>query len=188
MALEIPYRSIPDMFLRRVAATPDDRAFGYPRDDGGPGWLTWSEVGQRATAIAAGLIGLGVAPEDRVAILASTRLEWVLVDLGVMCAGAATTTVYPTTGAEDTQFILTDSGSKLLVAEDAEQAAKAAGVPVEHVVLIDGESDPAAPVPTISLAELERRGTAALAQQPDLVTQVVGDVRPDQLATLMYTS
>jgi long-chain acyl-CoA synthetase len=188
MALDIPYRSIPDMFLRRVAVTPDKLALGYPRPDGTPGWLTWSEVGQRATAIAAGLIGLGIAPEDRVAILASTRLEWILVDLGIMCAGAATTTVYPTTGAEDTQFILTDSGSKLLVAEDAEQAAKASGVPLEHIILIDGEADAAAGVPTLTLDELERRGAAALAQQPDLVTQVVGDVRPDQLATLMYTS
>jgi long-chain acyl-CoA synthetase len=188
MALDIPYRSIPDMFLRRVAVTPDKLALGYPRPDGTPGWLTWSEVGQRATAIAAGLIGLGIAPEDRVAILASTRLEWILVDLGIMCAGAATTTVYPTTGAEDTQFILTDSGSKLLVAEDAEQAAKASGVPLEHIILIDGEAPADASVPALTLDELERRGAAALAQQPDLVTQVVGDVRPDQLATLMYTS
>ncbi|MBO0867077.1 MAG: long-chain fatty acid--CoA ligase [Micromonosporaceae bacterium] len=176
------------MFLRRVAATPDDRAFGYPLGDEGAGWLTWGEVGQRSTAIAAGLIGLGIAAEDRVAILAGTRLEWVLVDLGIMCAGAATTTVYPTSGTEDIAFILTDSGSRVLVAETAEQAAKAAGVPLEHVVLIDGDSDPAAPVPTISLAELERRGTAALAEQPDLVTRVVEKVRLDQLATLMYTS
>src|SRR5258706_2574439 len=88
MATEIPYRSIPDMFFQRVAASPDRNALGYPGPDGQPGWLSWSQVKQRATAIAAGLIGLGVAPEDRVAILASTRLEWVLTDFGIMCAGA----------------------------------------------------------------------------------------------------
>ena len=114
MALDVPYRSIPDMFLKRVAATPDGQAFGHPApDDSGPAWLTWAQVGERAKAIAAGLHGLGVGAEDRVAILANTRLEWVLADLGIMCAGAATTTVYPTTEPEDAAYIVADSGSKV---------------------------------------------------------------------------
>ena len=62
---------------------------------------------------------LGVRTEDRVAILAGTRLEWVLADLGIMCAGAATTTVYPTTEPEDAEYIVRDSGSKVLIAENA---------------------------------------------------------------------
>src|SRR6266705_1936418 len=101
MALDIPYRSIPDMIRRRVAATPDRQALGFPTDEEGIGWLTWAQVGQRATAIAAGLVRLGVAPQDRVAILANTRVEWILADFGIMCAGAATTTVYPTTEPDE---------------------------------------------------------------------------------------
>ena len=54
MSLAIPYRSIPDMLAQRVAATPDARAFGYPDPDGGVGWMSWAEVGARATTIAAG--------------------------------------------------------------------------------------------------------------------------------------
>ena len=116
MALEVPYRSIPDMFLQRVSATPHNRALAWPNaDDTGMNWLTWSEVGDRAKAIAAGLRSLGVGLEDRVSILSGTRLEWVLVDLGVNCAGAATTTVYPTTEPEDAAYIIADSGSKVLV-------------------------------------------------------------------------
>src|SRR5919205_2902862 len=96
MALEVPYRSIPDMFLRRVAATPDGRAFAVPTaDDSGLTWLTWAQVGERAKAIAAGLAGLGVGLEDRVAILSGTRLEWALVDLGINCAGGGATPGYP---------------------------------------------------------------------------------------------
>jgi hypothetical protein len=61
MSLEIPYRSIPDMFLKRVAATPDRDALAHPAPDGsGPVWLKWSEIGRRSKAIAAGLVGLGV--------------------------------------------------------------------------------------------------------------------------------
>src|SRR5690606_20164841 len=124
--LHLPYKSIPDMFLQRVAASPAARAFASPGPDG-PVWLTWKEVGDRATAIAAGLHALGVKPEDGVAIASSTRIEWVLADLGIMCAGAATTTIYPTTEAKDAVYILSDSGAKVLIAENADQVAKTVG-------------------------------------------------------------
>jgi long-chain acyl-CoA synthetase len=70
-----------------------------------------------------------------------------------MCAGAATTTVYPTSTGDDVEHIVRDSGSRVLVAEDAEQLAKIcrhrAGLPdLERVVVID---EP----PAESLAEAE---------------------------------
>jgi len=176
------------MFLQRVAATPDARAFASP-GAAGPQWMTWREVGDRATAIAAGLHALGVQPEDRVAIACNTRVEWVLCDLGIMCAGAATTTVYPTTEPRDAAYILRDSGSKVLIAEDATQAAKAAGADLPgltHIVVISGTAE--ADVPVVTLAELEERGRTALAAEPELVTRISAGVRPDHLATLMYTS
>jgi long-chain acyl-CoA synthetase len=192
MALDVPYRSIPDMFLQRVAATPDRNAFGFPMpDDSGPQWLTWAEVGERAKAIAAGLRGLGVDSEDRVAILANTRLEWVLADFGIMCAGGATTTVYPTTEPEDATFIIADSGSKVLIAENAAQAAKIAPAPppgLTHVVLIDGTADAAATPPQLTLAELEERGAQALTNEPDLIDMIVAGITAEHLATLIYTS
>ncbi|GAA3775891.1 AMP-dependent synthetase/ligase [Plantactinospora mayteni] len=192
MALDVPYRSIPDMFLKRVSATPDRDAFAHPApDDSGPVWLSWAQVGQRAKAIAAGLRGLGVGSEDRVAILANTRLDWVLADLGIMCAGGATTTVYPTTEPEDTAFIIADSGSKVLIAENADQAAKIAGVELPaltHVVLIDGPAVPGATPPQLTLADLEVQGALALESDPDLIDRVVAEIDQDHLATLIYTS
>ncbi|GAB3340789.1 long-chain fatty acid--CoA ligase [Micromonospora halotolerans] len=192
MALDVPYRSVPDMFLKRVADSPDRHAFAHPApDDSGPVWLTWEQVGQRAKAIAAGLHGLGVGLEDPVAILANTRLEWVLADFGIMCAGGATTTVYPTTEPEDATYIVADSGSKVLFAENPTQAAKIAGTAVPaltHVVLFDGAPDPAATVPQLTLAELEERGARALANEPDLIDMLVAGIGPDHLATLIYTS
>ncbi|MEV8507753.1 long-chain fatty acid--CoA ligase [Actinoplanes sp. NPDC051475] len=191
MALEVPYRSIPDMFLQRVQATPNGQAFAVPTaDDTGMSWLTWAQVGERAKAIAAGLAGLGVGLEDRVAILSNTRLEWALIDLGINCAGGATTTVYPTTEPEDAAYIVADSGSKILIAENPKQALKLAGVEtsVTHVVLIDGLADASAQPPQLTLAELEQRGRAALAETPDLVERIAATIGPDNLATLIYTS
>src|SRR3954447_15491544 len=191
MALEIPYRSIPDMFLKRVAATPNGQAFATPTaDDTGMVWHTWSEVGERAKAIAAGLHELGVGLEDRVAILAGTRYEWVLADLGINCAGAATTTVYPTTEPEDASYIVANSGSKVLIAENPKQALKISGgrTSVTHVVLLDGQADAGATPPQLTLAELEERGAAALRNKPTLIEEIADTVGPDNVATLIYTS
>ncbi|MDZ4268263.1 MAG: AMP-binding protein, partial [Mycobacterium sp.] len=69
--------SVARLFLDRVAATPNSEAFRFP-DDGGWTSVTWQQVGDRVRLIAAGLIALGIAPEDRVALASSTRYEWVL--------------------------------------------------------------------------------------------------------------
>ncbi|WP_249997864.1 long-chain fatty acid--CoA ligase [Actinoplanes sp. M2I2] len=191
MALEVPYRSIPDMFFKRVAATPNGQAFAVPNaDDTGLVWFTWAQVGERASAIAAGLRDLGVGLEDRVAILSSTRFEWVLADLGINCAGAATTTVYPTTEPEDASFIVSNSGSKVLIAENAKQALKISGIDTDvvRVVLIDGPADAGATPPQMTMAELEERGAAVLRERPTLIEEVVESIGPDNLATLIYTS
>jgi long-chain acyl-CoA synthetase len=175
------------MFLTRVATTPDAKALGYPTADGQVEWLTWAQVADRAKAIAAGLRSLGVGTEDRVAILSNTRFEWVLADLGVMCAGGATTTVYPTTEPEDASYIVSDSGSKVLIAENPQQAAKVDGADVpdlNHIVVIDGEPQGN----QISLADLERMGRETLEGEPDLIERTVEQIEPDHLATLIYTS
>jgi long-chain acyl-CoA synthetase len=191
MAIQVPYRSIPEMFLHRVAASPDRRAFGGPGPDGQQRWQTWQEVGDAAKRLAAGLTTLGIVHENRVAILASTRTEWIVADLAIMCAGGATTTVYPTTEPDDACYIVADSGSKVVIAENPAQAAKLnpAAVPdVSHVVLIDGEADHDAAIPQMTLAELAEAGAAALAENPSLVDDRVAAIEPDDLATLIYTS
>src|SRR2546423_10143667 len=184
MALDVPYRCIPDMFRQRVAATPDRAALGYPTPDEGIAWLTWAEAEKRVTAIAAGLIGLGVAPEDRVAVLCGTRVEWILADFGVMCAGAATTAIYPTTEPDEAVFIVRDSGSTVLFAENAEQAAKVTEADLRQVILIDGEPGAG----HLTLAELERRGAAAPPPGPRPVGPAVGHGRPAHPAPRPHTA
>ena len=181
--------SVGRMFLDRVAATPRAEAFRYPQDHS---WesVTWQQVGERVHHIAAGLISLGINPEDRVALASSTRYEWVLVDFAVMCAGAATTTVYPTTIAADVAYIVANSGSRVVVAENQTQLDKL----LEHrtelpdvtkVVIIDGKGDGDW---VITLAELEQLGKQLLADSPDAVEERVAAVGPEQLASLIYTS
>ncbi|MGW4271186.1 AMP-dependent synthetase/ligase [Streptomyces seoulensis] len=189
--------SVAALFLERVAATPDAEAYRYPVPTPGEGpddWksLSWAESAERVHAIAAGLIELGVRPEERVALAASTRVEWLLADLGIMCAGAATTTIYPQTNADESAFILSDSESKVLIAENAAQLAKAvekrAELPdLHHVVVIDAAGVESGDW-VLTLAELEQRGAAHLEKHPELIKERVGAITKDQLATLIYTS
>ncbi|WP_432080652.1 AMP-dependent synthetase/ligase [Streptomyces sp. WAC 04229] len=191
--------SVAGLFLERVAATPDAEAYRYPvppaAGEGPDEWksLTWSQAAERVYAIAAGLIELGVQPQQRVALASSTRLDWILADLGIMCAGAATTTVYPQTNADESAYILSDSESRVLIAEDAAQLAKArekrAELPeLTHVVVIDATGADTTEDWILTLDELERSGAARLEKDPELVAKRVGALTKDQLATLIYTS
>ncbi|MFI1313823.1 long-chain fatty acid--CoA ligase [Streptomyces sp. CS227] len=194
--------SVATLFLERVEATPDAEAYRYPvpsAQEGPDDWksLSWQQAATRVFAIAAGLIELGVDAEQRVALASATRVEWILADLGILCAGAATTTVYPSTNADEAAFILADSESRVLIAEDAEQLAKArekrAELPhLAHVVVLDpagaeaADGDPEGWV--LSLADLEKRGAARLEREPELIKERVAAITADQLATVIYTS
>ena len=61
---------------------------------------------------------------QRCAILSSTRPEWVTVDLGIIAAAGATTTIYPSNTAEESAYIIGDSGAVVAFAENPAQAAK----------------------------------------------------------------
>ncbi len=178
-------------FRDRVHSSPDREAYSYPAEDGQP-WktFTWKETGDRVEKLAAGLLALGLETEQRVGIASGTRVEWILADLAIMCAGGATTTVYPSTNATDVAYILSDSECRVVFAEDDGQLAKLK----EHrselphlgkVVLFEGTPDGDW---AISLEELFALGEKHLAENADAVTEAIDAIEPDQLATLIYTS
>ncbi len=176
-------------FLDRVERSGAQEAFRYPVGDE---WtsVSWGEAGTQVSELAAGLLSVGIESEQRVGIVSNTRYEWVIADLAVMCAGAATTTVYPSTNEEDTVYILADSGSRVVFAEDAEQLAKIQGHRDElgnvvKVVLFDGSGDGDW---VIGLSDLAELGRSYLAEHPDAIKDIAAAIPGDQLATLIYTS
>ena len=183
--------SVAHMFFARVAESGDREAIRYPDADDVWQSLTWREVGDRVTRIAAGLVALGIEPEQRVAIAAGTRYEWVLADLGINAAAAATTTVYPSTGAEDTAYILSDSDSRVVFAEDDEQVKKLIeqreAIP-KVTTAITFEPSALGEDWVLGLDELEQKGAKYLADHPTVIEERVDSIAPDSLATLIYTS
>jgi long-chain acyl-CoA synthetase len=177
------------LFLHRVEASPEREAFRYP-ESGKWVSVTWKQAAERVEALAAGLLALGVAPEDRIGIASATRFEWILADLAIMCAGAATTTVYPSTNAEDSAYILADSESRIVFAEDDKQLAKLTERRNElpnlaKVVVFDGAGDGDW---VITLDDLAALGAKHLAEHPSSVRTTAEEITADRLATLIYTS
>src|SRR3954462_15529166 len=175
-------------FLDRVDRSPRREAFRYPEGDR---WtsVTWAEAGEQVSRYAAGLLSLGLQPEQRVGIASGTRYEWILADLAVMCAGGATTTVYPSTNAEDTAYILSDSECRVVFAEDAEQVAKLQDNKAElphlaKIVTFDGTTDGDW---VIGLDDLGALGDTYLSEHPGVIEETAQAIGADQLATLIYT-
>ncbi|WP_104111488.1 long-chain fatty acid--CoA ligase [Arthrobacter sp. N199823] len=171
------------MLRRRVESTPDLEAYRYLR---GADWVsaTWAETAVAVDEVAAGLLALGLEKEDRVAIVANTRYEWLLADLGVMCAGGATTTIYPTTSAQDAAYILADAGCRFAIVEDAEQFEKISLGAGNLAKIIAIDDVPGA----MSLAEVRELGREHLAEVPDAVVVATDAIGHGDLATLIYTS
>jgi long-chain acyl-CoA synthetase len=182
--------SVARMFYDRVEKSANREAYRFPDADEVWHSMTWSETGEHVTRLAAGLVALGIQPEERVAIASGTRFEWIFADLAINAAAAATTTVYPSTAAEDVAYILADSGSRIVFAEDDEQikklTEKRSELPeVLKVVTFDGQTDGDW---VIGFDDLEKLGEDLLEKDPKVIEERVSAIKPDDLATLIYTS
>ncbi len=184
------FRSVPEMFLHRVTESASREAFRYPK---GAEWLsmTWKDVGDSVRSLASGLRAQGLQDEERVAIVSTTRIEWVLADMAILCAGGATTTVYTATPEDDCAYILNDSRTVMAFVEDKKQLDKLAKVrdqvpALKRVIVIDGDGgyDGWA----ISWQALIDQGAAHHKEHPDDYERIAKAVRPESLATLIYTS
>jgi long-chain acyl-CoA synthetase len=151
-----------------------------------PGALSYAALATATSEIGRGLAAIGIAPGDRVAILASTRAEWTLADVGTLLSGAVVVPVYHTNSPTECEYVLAHSGARAVFCEDAEQLAKvAAGAArcpaLVTRILLTGEAPPG----TLTLAELRELGRG---QEESLLATRTAGVGPDDLATIVYTS
>jgi long-chain acyl-CoA synthetase len=171
--------------IARAAANAADRFADRVavRSKHGEAWQdkTFAEVSEIVDEIALGLIDLGVEPGDRVSLLANTRPEWTYCSLAISRAGGVVVPVYPTNSADECEWVVGNSDSRIVICEDAGQAAKIEEVRerlnhLEHVVVIEDGLDQlreGGRSKNGDTAELERRCDA---------------VSPEDPYTIIYTS
>ncbi|RDI25353.1 non-ribosomal peptide synthetase [Lentzea flaviverrucosa] len=115
-----PAAPVPDLFARQVTAAPGAIAAVF-----GDEQLTYAELDARSDRLAAALAQRGVSREDVVAVALPRSLDLLVAVLAVLKAGAAylpVDTAYP---AERVEFVVTDSGARLVLANAATEAALA---------------------------------------------------------------
>ncbi|MFC4857687.1 AMP-binding protein [Actinophytocola glycyrrhizae] len=140
---------------RNALRAPDAPAFA--RWLGGA-WhtITWAEFAELATTLAAGLVAAGIAPGDRVALMAGTGVDWVRADYAIWLAGAVSVPVPATAPRAEAEWILRDSGAVAAFTGDDRQYALMADAGVRHIwsTAAGGLEEPAA------AREVERRRRA----------------------------
>ncbi|KAA0922537.1 long-chain fatty acid--CoA ligase [Rhodococcus sp. 05-2254-6] len=142
--------------------------------------VTAARFATEVAAAAKGLIASGIELGDRVAILSATRYEWVVLDYAIWSAGGCTVAIYETSSADQAQWILEDSATKLLVVETAAHASNLKEVTegakdLREVLQIDAGA----------IDELTTRGASVSDEELHARRHQVSAASP---ATLIYTS
>ncbi|GAB4901635.1 fatty acid--CoA ligase FadD11 [Mycobacterium avium subsp. hominissuis] len=165
-----------EAFQRNAAIDPDAVVLRTPGDTQ---TLTWRELAEQVRKVAAGLAGLGVRRGDTVSLMMANRIEFYPLEIGAQHLGATSFSVYNTLPAEQLTYLFDNAGTKVAICEQQYvDRIRASGVPVEHIVCIDG-----APPGTISVEQLY-----ATAPRDFDFESTWRSVRPDDVVTLIYTS
>src|SRR5215203_434117 len=114
--------------------------------------LSYTALSEIVSEIARGLIDLGLAAGERVALLCTTRVEWTYADFGITCAGGVVVPIYPTNSPAECAWVAGNSESRFIVCEDAAQVAKISEVrgelsALEAVIVVDPSGEVGDAVP-----------------------------------------
>jgi len=180
------------MFWDRVERSGDRPAQQFKQ---GADWktITWREVGDVVREVALGLIALGREKGEMVALLSTSRAEWVQADFAIFSAGCVTVPVYPTYPPDLISYVVNDSGAKTIIVEDSAQLAKVLQArdkmpALQQIIVIAGYDAPQPPKIVMTWESLRRLGRENVAAHKSTLADRVASTRPTDLATIVYTS
>jgi long-chain acyl-CoA synthetase len=178
-------RNVLDLYRHEFESLKDEHYFHYTLD--GFTTLSTSEFFGRTAGLAVGLEKLGVVRGDRVMLLTDNRPEWHMVDLATVDLGAADVPVYGTLTPAQISYQIKDSGSKIAIAENADQMAKFLQIrddcpDLTHLIQIEGPCA-AGVLPFTEVIDSGQTGDAE-----DLFWQRAGKIDAEDILTLIYTS
>ncbi|MCC5949125.1 MAG: AMP-binding protein [Nitriliruptoraceae bacterium] len=177
----------------RARAMPDtvamrEKRYGIWQD------ITWGHYYEQVELVGHALLALGVEEGDRVAVHSENRPEWLYGDLGTNAIRAITMGLYPTNPAAEVRYLLQDSGSKVLIAEDQEQVDKAIEVEADcpdlkTIVYLEprGVRDYDHPK-LMSWDDFIALGVEHRDRDRDAVERLIASAESSDIATLIYTS
>lgn len=190
MSADTP-RTLNELFATAVRRRASEIVMRFKR---GKQWLeiTGAELDERVRNVALGLHTLGVKPGERVALLAESSPEWSLTDYAILATGAVNVPIYPTQAVDQVEFILRNSGARVLFVSTNRQLKRVAAAldalkkDRPRIILFEQPKDDVKEV--TALADLEKLGADTRTRHPRLYEELVALAQPEELATIIYTS
>ena len=185
------YNTISKMFLNTVNQYANEHILYYKHKNDWIG-LTGKDIEVTVSDISFALKSFGIESGDRVAILSNNSPRWAMTDYGIICTGSATVSIYPTLIDQQIEYILQDSGSKLIFVENNEQLEKVNNIwnnctDLKTVIVMD-DSDNSDNQNIINFKALLDKGTEYTKTCSKTFKELVEASNPDDLLTLIYTS
>ena len=186
-------KSVPQLFIERVEARPDEVAFRY-KDLGLYQQVTWRQYQEEVEAFALGLLALGAKAGDRIAVMGDACFEYFVSDLAGLCIGAITYGIYTTCSVAEVRHQLENAGATIFIAENQEYVDKVLDLEglttdLRHIIVADMRAmflyrDDR----ILSFRDVQERGRLLRLRQRDLFRERAAAVKPDSIAVLVYTS
>jgi long-chain acyl-CoA synthetase len=191
-------QTLPELFFRIAEKTPNRSVYSqFEGNERIAASKRYSEVAVLVRKLAQHLSELGVGRGDRVAICSRTRPEWLIADLAILSLGAVSVAVYQTLNLEEMAFILADSGSSVIFAENQSQLDKTLGILEKPVTFPAIENRPAQTV-RLSLKKIitfEKTSSHPLTEDFETIintstplTYSLTNTAREDIASIVYTS
>jgi long-chain acyl-CoA synthetase len=179
-------RTLNDVFLAVVERQRSNVMLQRLGDEWVP--ISSEALRKRVVAVSGELQRWGIGKGDRVAILSENRPEWTIADFASLLIGAVTVPIYATLTAEQTAYILRDSGARVVFLSSEAQLQKVLSIrgqtALEKLVVMDAIDGADA----VRMAAMEYSGGASSGAGLETLQGTAGSVSPDDLATIIYTS
>ena len=189
------YSNIYSLFAARVqkyrSTTAPRNVFYFRSDDQWKG-ISWDRFDEEARDFATALLSLGLSPGTSVAILMGNVPEWPIGDLGTIMAGGVGVGLYPSSSAEQVEYIISHSGAEFLMVDTAVQLEKVMSIrsrlPKLKTIIVLDENLAGSFDGVVSYRDFINRGRKEREDFGSLLRERAEEAQADDIAIMVYTS
>ncbi len=184
---EPTFRHLGAIFFTRVKEL-GERPFLKLQQGNRSAEISWKDFGSKVRETILGLYSLGLQKGDRIGILSENRLEWLCADAATMAGGLPNVIISPRISDATIRKVLNHSGARAVFVEDKDGLARLEKLKgqlpsLAHIIVMDRTNS--LPPGSITYDDLLSRGRIG---DETRIREILESVRPDDLATVMYTS
>ena len=188
------FKTIPELYLHLAEEFGPKANHGIFKQkiDGKYEDISYATFKEETDSLAFGLASLGVKRDDKVAIIAENRPEWVYTDMAILGLGAVDVPIYPISTSETIEFILNNSDAVGIVVSNQFHMNKVLKVRDKvkslRFIIVLNEIDLSETTDVYLLKDAQNMGKEFEKENPNHFRDNIKLSREEDLCTLIYTS